>query len=101
MPLSLSTPVVKDGKEYPYCTINLAISPLLNPTDIGGSVSMRVTPYREKTSEEGGGYEFLYEDARAIVFMDIFQEAANDQAVKDVTESIMAALQKYIIDKNL
>jgi hypothetical protein len=26
--------------------INLAISPLVKPTDIGGSVAMRLTPYR-------------------------------------------------------
>jgi len=101
MPLSLSTPVEKDGKQYPYCTINLAVSPLLNPNDIGGSVSMRLTPYREKTAEEGGGFEFLYEDSKAVVYMDIFKEFANDPAAQTVTQSIMSALQQFIIDKNL
>jgi hypothetical protein len=101
MPLTLSTPIEKDGKQYPYCTINLAVSPLVETSTIGGSVSMRLTPYREKSVEEGGGFEFLYEESKAVVYMDIFKEFLTDPAAQVVTQSIMSAIQQFIISKNL
>jgi ribosomal protein S26 len=34
MPITSTNPITVDGNVYPYYMINLAISPLVNPTDI-------------------------------------------------------------------
>lgn len=99
MAITSSTPLIFEGKEYPFYAINLSISPLWQPTNIGGSVAMRLTPYREKTVEEGGGFETVSEQAKQVVFLDVFTEAQNDVDVANVANSIMAALQQYITNK--
>ena len=56
MPIQSTNPIVVDGIEYPYYTVNLAISPLVKETEVGASVAMRLTPYREL---EGGKPDVL------------------------------------------
>jgi hypothetical protein len=56
MPIQSTNPIVVDGVEYPYYTVNLAISPLVKETEVGASVAMRLTPYREL---EGGRADVL------------------------------------------
>jgi hypothetical protein len=51
MPIQSTNPIVVDGVEYPYYTVNLSISPIVRETSVGASVAMRLTPYRE--TEEG------------------------------------------------
>lgn len=96
MPIQSTTPIVKEGIEYPYFMVNLAISPLVKPTDIGGSVAMRLTPYRVL---EDGSSESLPDDSIPFVYMDVFE--SGDSAAMTATFTIMGALQQFIIDKGI
>jgi hypothetical protein len=96
MPITSTKPIVKDGIEYPYFTVNLAVSPLVNETTIGGSCAMKLTPYRVK---EDGTFEFLEENATPFSYLDVFSSGDND-LIKSTT-TIMGAIQQFIIDKNI
>ena len=69
MPIQSTNPIVVDGIEYPYYTVNLSISPLVKETEIGASVAMRLTPYREL---EGGASDILQGYDRPVVYLDVF-----------------------------
>jgi len=96
MPIQSTNPIVKEGIEYPYFMVNLAISPLVKPTDIGGSVAMRLTPYRVL---EDGSSESLPDDSIPFVYMDVFE--SGDSEATTTTFTIMGALQQFIIDKGI
>lgn len=97
MPIQSTNPVTVEGVEYPYFMINLAISPLVKPTDIGGSVAMRLTPYRVL---EDGSSESLGADYQIpVVYMDVFESGDTD--AMQATGAIMMALQGFINAKNL
>ena len=96
MPITSTNPIIKDGVEYPYFTVNLAVSPLIQETNIGGSCAMKLTPYRVK---EDGTFEFLEEDAIPFSYLDVF--ATGDSDLIKATTSIMGAIQQFIIDKNI
>lgn len=96
MPITSTNPIIKDGLEYPYFTVNLAVSPLIQETNIGGSCAMKLTPYRVK---EDGTFEFLEEDAIPFSYLDVF--ATGDLDLVKATNSIMGAIQQFIIDKNI
>lgn len=96
MPITSTKPVIKDGIEYPYFTLNLAISPLIMDTDIGGSCAMKLTPYRVK---EDGTFEFLEENAIPFSYLDVF--TSGDEALIKSTLTTMGAIQQFIIDKNI
>lgn len=96
MPITSTNPIEIDGNIYPYFMVNLAISPLVKPTDIGASVAMRLTPYRLL---EDGSSVSLPNNSIPITYMDIFQSGDTD-AMKSAI-SIMSALQTFINDKNL
>lgn len=96
MPITSNNPIEVDGVEYPYFMINLAISPLVKPTDIGGSVAMKLTPYRVL---EDGSSESLPDNSIPITYMDVFESADTDAI--NAAISIMGALQTFINDKNL
>ena len=97
MPITSSNPVTVEGVEYPYFMINLAISPLVKPTDVGGSVAMRLTPYRVL---EDGSSESLGADYQIpVVYMDVFESGDTD--AMQATGVIMMALQDFINAKNL
>lgn len=101
MPITATTPLQHNGKEYPYYTATLAISPLVKEY-IGGSVALKLTPYREKTEEEGGGFEMVEEQAVSHVFLDVFQNIeAGDLVLGQAVNSIMTAIQIYITQKGL
>ena len=70
MPITSTKPIEVDGIEYPYFMINLAISPLVKPTDIGASVAMRLTPYRVL---EDGSSVSLPDNSIPITYMDVFE----------------------------
>ena len=97
MPIQSTNPIEVEGNVYPYFMINLAISPLVKPTDVGGSVAMRLTPYRvleDGTSESlGADYQI------PIVYMDVFE--SGDVDAMQATGAIMMALQGFINAKNL
>jgi len=98
MPITSNNPTIKDGETYPYYGINLAISPMWKGNDIGGSVAMRLTPYRTLPD---GTVENLPDDAKAVVYMDVFTEMQNDPDLANVVQSIMGAIQQFIVDKNI
>ena len=96
MPITSTNPITVDGNVYPYYMINLAISPLVKPTDIGASVAMRLTPYRLL---EDGSSVSLPDNSIPITYMDVF-ESGNTDAINSAI-SIMGALQTFINDKSL
>jgi hypothetical protein len=101
MPITSTQPIEKDGKMYPYLTVNLSISPLVQDT-IGASVAMRLTPYREKDVTEGGGFEMLPDDAKAVAYLDVFPVIeGGDLVLGQTVNGIMTSLQDYITGKGL
>lgn len=96
MPITSNNPIKIDGNEYPYYMVNLSISPLVKPTDVGGSVAMRLTPYRVL---EDGSSVSLPDYSIPITYMDIFESEDSDAINAAVT--IMGALQIFINEKNL
>lgn len=101
MPITATTPLQHNGKEYPYYTVTLAISPLVKDY-IGGSVALKLTPYREKTEEEGGGFELVDDAAVSQVFLDVFKTIEEgDMILGGAVQGIMTAVQTYIIQKGI
>jgi hypothetical protein len=96
MPIQSTNPIEIKGNIYPYFMVNLAISPLVKPTDIGGSVAMKLTPYRVL---EDGSSEDLQDNSIPLTYMDIFE--SDDLDAKKAAKAIMAAIQEFIIDKKL
>ena len=96
MPITSTNPIEIDGNIYPYFMVNLAISPLVKPTDIGGSVAMRLTPYR--LLEDGSSIS-LPDNSIPITYMDVFE--SGDADAINAAISIMSALQTFINNKNL
>ena len=97
MPLTLNTPKIVDGIEYPYVTANLAISPLVEETNIGGSAVIVFKPYRIL---EDGTFEFLDEQI-PFVYLDVFVAAATDPVLAETLMNIFGSLQQFITDKNI
>lgn len=98
MPIVSTNPTIKDGETYPYLGINLAISPAWKGNDVGGSVAMRLTPYR---IDNNGEIQKLDDDAKAVVYLDVFIDMQNDPQLANVVTGIMGAIQQFIIDKGL
>jgi hypothetical protein len=96
MPITSTNPIEVDGNVYPYFMVNLAISPLVKPTDIGASVAMRLTPYRLL---EDGSSVSLPDNSIPITYMDVFDSGDTDSINAAIT--IMGALQTFINEKNL
>jgi hypothetical protein len=97
MPLTLNIPRIVDGNEYPYVTANLAISPLVEETNIGGSCAIVFKPYRVLGDET---FEFL-NDPIQLVYLDVFVSAETDPALGLALMTIFGSLQQFITDKNL
>jgi hypothetical protein len=101
MPITSTQPIEKDGKTYPYLTVNLSISPLVQET-LGASVAMRLTPYRVKGVEEGSGFEMLPDNAKAVVYLDVFPAIeSGDLVLGQTVNGIMTSLQDFINGKGL
>lgn len=96
MPITSNKPIEVDGNIYPYFMVNLAISPLVKPTDIGASVAMRLTPYRLL---EDGSSVSLPDNSIPITYMDVFDSGDTDAIQAAAT--IMGALQTFINEKSL
>jgi hypothetical protein len=98
MPIFSTQPIQISGNTYPYLTVNLAISPLIRDY-IGGSVAMKLTPYRELPDNQ---FEILEDMAKNVVYMDVFQTIdSGDTDLGNVVNTIMGGIQQYIIDKGL
>ena len=96
MPIQSTNPVTVDGVEYPYYTVNLAISPLIKDTEVGASVAMRLTPYRET---ETGTLSVLQGHDRPVVYLDVF--ASDDASAETAAYNILATIQQFIMEKGL
>jgi hypothetical protein len=97
MALQASTPIIKDGIEYPFYTVNLAISPNVEGTNIGGSVALRLTPYRVLAD---GTFEFCAEETKAVAYADVFKIITQgDSALGVIASGIMEKIQEFIIAK--
>jgi hypothetical protein len=98
MAITSTKPTIVDGVEYPLLLVNLAISPLVQEGgQIGASVAMRLTPYREIPE----GIEQLPEHAKAVSYFDVFKEAETDPEIASAIEKIMTGIQEFINDKGL
>jgi len=95
MPIQSTNPIEVEGNVYPYFMVNLAISPLVKPTDIGGSVAMRLTPYR--VLEDGSSIS-LPDNSIPITYMDVFE--SGDADAINAAATIMGALQTFINEKS-
>lgn len=98
MPLQATTPLIIDGVEYPYYAIHLAISPLWQEKNIGGSVNMKLVPYRV---DENGIIQSAPDQSKSVLFLDIFEEAKSDAEIAAAVQSIMSGIQQFITDKGL
>ena len=96
MPIQSTNPIVIEGIEYPYYTVNLAISPLIKENEIGASVAMRLTPYREL---EGGKPDILQGHDTPVVYLDVF--ASEDMPAENAAYNILGNIQQFIIEKGL
>lgn len=99
MPITASIPIEYNGEQYPYYGVNLAISPKWDPTEVGGTVAMRLTPYRILPD---GTIEKLDDLAKAVVYLDVFTEInAGDTQLGMAVNLIMGSIQQFILDKGL
>lgn len=96
MPIQSTNPIVVDGVEYPYYTVNLSISPLVKETEVGASVAMRLTPYREL---EGGTPDVLQGHDTPVVYLDVF--ASEDMPAENAAYGILGIIQQFVTDKGL
>lgn len=96
MPIQSTNPIVIDGVEYPYYLVNLAISPLVKTTEVGASVAMRLTPYRETETSE---IQVLSDHDTPVVYLDVF--ASEDIPAETASYNILAVIQQFIIEKGL
>ncbi len=96
MPIQSTNPITIDGVEYPYYTVNLSISPLIKDAEIGASVAMRLTPYREL---DGGAPDILQGHDTPVVYMDVF--ASEDMPAETAAYNILGTIQQFIIEKGL
>jgi hypothetical protein len=96
MPIQSTNPVTVDGVEYPYYTVNLSISPLVQETAVGASVAMRLTPYRET---ETGTLDVLQGHDRPVVYLDVF--ASEDVPAETAAYNILSVIQQFVTDKGL
>jgi len=98
MAITSTKPTIVDGVEYPLLLVNLAISPLVQEGgQIGASVAMRLTPYREIP----GGIEQLPDHAKPVSILDVFKEAESDPAFEKAIKGIMDTLQTFVNEKGL
>ena len=101
MPITSTQPIQQNGHTYPYLSVNLAVSPLVEDY-IGGSIAMKLTPYREIDPADGGGFEFLDDQAKNVVYLDVFREIdEGDMVLGQAVQQIMGAIQLYINGKGL
>lgn len=99
MALQPTSPIIKDGISYPYFTVNLAVSPNISESEIGGSVALRLTPYRVL---ENGTFEFCESETKALAYADVFKNIAEgDSNLGAIVSGIMGKIQDFILAKGL
>ena len=100
MPINATTPIVKDGNEYPHYAVQMIVSPGIEVADISARVVINLTPYRvrfDNTIEALTGPENM----RSVLISDAFVRAQSDPALAQALGTIMYAVQQYIAAKEL
>ena len=97
MKIKSTNPTIKNGVEYPFLAVSLSMSPLWKP-DIGASVAIRLTPFREL---QDGTYESLPDEPKAISLLDIFESAQGDPDFEDAIQGMLKTLQELVNKKEL
>ena len=100
MPINATTPLVKDGNEYPHYAVQLIVSPGIEVADISARVVINLTPYRVRYDNTIDALTGI-EDMRSVLISDAFVRAQTDPDVAQALGTIMFALQNYITAKEL
>lgn len=100
MPIQATTPIIKDGIEYPYYAVQMIVSPGIEVADISARVVINLTPYRVR---QDNTIEALTDHAymRTVLISDAFVRAQSDPVLAKALGSIMAEMQQYILSKEL
>lgn len=97
MAIRTTTPIEKDGRIYDRLAINMAFSPMWREDGVGCSVAMRLVPY----CKDAERFDRLEDQAQAVVFGDVVQEAQSDPDVLACALALEAALQAFVTAKGL
>lgn len=100
MPINATTPVVKNGETYPHYAVQMIINPGIEADDISARVVINLNPYR--VTDEGA-IDALQgpEHMRTVLISDAFKKAEGDPVLAEALGTIMYAVQKYIVTKEL
>lgn len=90
--------IEKDGKIYNNVAVTLSITPIFFDGDIGGSISMRCTPYNDNKQKLVSENPTEKID-RILYIPDIYKE--KDPDVQVALYKISEAIQELILAKNL
>ena len=93
--MNATTPIVIDGKEYPYYSFNLAISTKYEGNSEIGSAALRLVPTRVN---ETGNVENDEINFKSIL---LGSTAKMQDPEKTAVQKIQQALQEYIYSKGL
>ena len=96
MPITTNNPVTVSGITYDKFTVNLAISPLIQSSYIGASVSLLLTKYNDDD-----GVKLLETEQGRVpqIFYDVF--TSGDADAIQASQQIMGIIQNYINKKQL
>lgn len=99
MPLVIiPRPVAEPSKAYDKTLVSLAISPIVQGSEIEAAMSMRCVPYRVLADDSIESREDL---AVVINSGAVFAESAQDPALAAAAQAIWDALQTYLIAKGV
>lgn len=93
--MNAATPIIIDGKSYPYYSINLAITTTYSNATEHGNAVLSLTPTR---INEQGGTEVSPNNIVPVILGDMSNLSEPE---KTAVEAIQTALQTYIIAKGL
>ena len=99
MPFTITPREIKDG-EIPYdkTLINLAISPIIQESDIKAAMNLTCTPYRVLID---GTIESRPDLAMSFLSGDVFAEAVTDPALATAAATIWTAIHGYLTAKGV
>lgn len=98
MPINATTPIVKDGIEYPHYAVQMIVSPGIEVADISARVVINLTPYRVRHDNT---IEVRPEAMKSVLIADAFVRAQTDPDLAQALGTIMYAIQNYITAKEL
>jgi hypothetical protein len=97
MPIISQKPLVENGKTFDRLAVNVSISPVMKPTDIGPSFAIQFLHYRKN---EAGEVE-TPEAPAPVGFGYSAMLATADQDVENTVREVMAAIAKLAETKGI